>query len=346
MFFYDMAYEAKILADSISEQGDRLTTFLIKYPRFVHAELMTHRVFSRNSASSRAIPVGKMLASINEDPVLPVWWGKNQSGMQAKEELPSDTDSKRNTVLPALTKEWAEYEWLYARDEAVKSTKTLYQGGKGLHKQIANRIVEPWMWITVIVTATEWENFFKLRQHEDAQPEIKRIADMMAALYYDRDPSGFAHLAEGEWHTPLWGFDEDLEDEHNVEICLGRHREYNVSREIWVPKKVAVSIGRCARVSYLTHEGKRDLEADIKLCIHLAESGHWSPFEHVATPFTKNRWAAYAPLCAKANNLGLSGREYQEIQQLLQFSGNFRGWTQARKLFPQESGSRPIPYPY
>lgn len=274
-----MAYEAKILADSVAPCGKRLTTMSITYPRFVHSEFMTHRMFSRNAASSRAIPVAKMIREIEDDPVWPVWWGKNQSGMQAAEEL----DPKAQ----AEALDW----WLNARDNAVADAASLMH--LGLHKQIANRLLEPWMWITVIVSATEWENFFHLRCHPDAQPEVRKIAEMMRDLYRANTPRSVTPDDAIPWHLPLIS-QEDL--------------EYWATGELQTGDLVKIAVGRAARVSYLTREGKRDPGADIALHDRLLESGHWSPFEHVACPM-----------------------------RTAEPSGNYIGWKQYRKAFPEEN---------
>jgi thymidylate synthase ThyX len=258
-------YAAKIIMDSINEVGNRLTTFEVTYPRFVHSEFMTHRLFSRNAASSRAIPNEKLRHRITDDPVLPVYWGQNQSGMQASEELNSEAQRL------------ASKTWLQARDEMLLASQHLTQ--LGVHKQLCNRLLEPWMWITVIVTATEYENFFHLRCHPDAQPEIQKVAHMMRALYRTNSPK---LLKSGMWHTPYIQADEALD-------CY---------------ESLRVSVARCARVSYLTHDGKREIDADLKLFDRLQTSGHWSPFEHVAV------------------SLSMPER-----------SGNFWGWMQYRKLF-------------
>ena len=244
-------YSARIIKDSLGPSGKRLTTWELTYPRFVHAELMTHRVFSRNSASSRAIPTEKLIARIKEDPALPVWWGKNQAGMQAREEL------------DPLTKNSAEVVWLRARDQMLKAVDDL--GKLGLHKQLANRLIEPWMFITVIVSATEWDNWYHLRNHKDAQPEIAWVAKSMWEQFNDAKPQ---ELSTGEWHLPFIS-DDELK-----------------TFDIETAKKV--STGRVARVSYLTHEGIRDPVKDVelhdKLCSgpDTGEPGHWSPFEHIA----------------------------------------------------------------
>ena len=302
-----MAFETKILADSISPAGHRLTTFEATFPRFILAEFNTHRVFSRNSASSRAIPVWKQLRRVLEDPYIPMEFGSNQPGMQAGPPLEGE----------ALAQ--ATEQWLGGRDDAVRRVLALIAApdiaeGKPLlevveeieaanrnkerpeewlnvHKQVANRLLEPFMWHTVIVTATEWDNFWNLRAHSDAQPEIRKTAEDMRALWQDSEP---AHLEAEEWHLPLISA-EDLESGAPI-LDL-----------------VKVSVGRCARVSYLTHAGERDLAADIELHDRLLESGHMSPLEHPAQP--------------------LSAAELADGE----WSGNFRGWRSYRKLFPTEA---------
>lgn len=254
-----MPYECEIILDSINESGDRLTTFVLTYPRFVHSEFMTHRMFSRNSSSSRAIPTARLMKKIRDDPAMPVWWGKNQSGMQAKEQV--------DDVVAALN--W----WIEGRDLMLAHAKKGL--ALGLHKQIVNRIIEPWMWITVICSATEYENFFNLRCHPDAQPEIREFADMMYKAYHESIPEPRL------WHRP---FISEKESGMSTQDLLN------------------LSVARCARVSYLTHDGTHDLQRDLALAQQLADSGHWSPFEHQA-----------------ASNID-SAR-----------SGNFTGWNQYRQ---------------
>ncbi len=266
-----MSYSAKIVADSITRYTEhRLTTMEVTFPRIVLAEFNTHRVFSRNSASSRAIPVGKQIYKLLEDPFVPVYWGKNQKGMSADEEL-----------SPAQQEE-ATTEWLLARDDAITHANKLLD--IGVHKQITNRLLEPWMWQTVIVTATEWSNFFALRTGAAAQPEIRAIALEMQRLYNEWEPR---IIDWGDWHLPYITLeDEKLAEEQGLDL-----------RQI--------SSARCARVSYLTHDGIRDLGADVGLFDRLVEPGHMSPLEHPATP--ANGW-----------------------------NGNFRGWMPYRKFFPNE----------
>ena len=303
-----MAFDAKVLADSRSPAGYRLTTLEATFPRFVLAEFNTHRVFSRNSASSRAIPIAKQLRRVLEDPYVPIEFGSNQPGMQA------------GPALAGQQRDAAEGEWLRARDDAVRRVLGLvahpsaFAADESLlgilqeveaairdraqpaewlnvHKQVANRLLEPFMWHTVIVTATEWDNFWNLRCHPDAQPEIRRIAEMMRSAIEASDP---AELGWQDWHLPLVSAED---------------REEGTSTE----DLIKVSVGRCARVSYLTHAGKRDLDADIDLYHRLLTSGHMSPLEHPARP--------------------LSATELEASE----WSGNFHGWFSYRKEIAGEA---------
>lgn len=246
-----MSYEVAIIADSISPARARITTFQLKYPRMVHAEVMTHRMFSRNASSTRAIPTAKMIEWVQCDPAMPVYWGKNQKGMQATEEL---------SVAKQAS---AGFEWLRARDRAVEHAKGLMD--LGIHKQIASRILEPWAHINVVLTATSFDNFFALRCHPAAMPEIQVLAVKMARAYRDNTPNC---LDPGEWHLPYVTVQE-------------RTKFYSDDQ------RLAFSVARCARVSYRTFEGNvPDPEADIRLHDQLRDNGHWSPFEHQASALT------------------------------------------------------------
>jgi|HigsolmetaAR202D_1030399.scaffolds.fasta_scaffold08593_6 thymidylate synthase ThyX len=294
-------YSTKILKDSIGPAGVRLTTWELCYPRFVHAELMTHRVFSRNSASSRAIPVKSMLERIENNPALPVFWGKNQKGMQASEELTGD----------ALVN--AQKIWDRLRRNACAGVRELQHPDIDLHKQIANRALEPWMFITVIVSSTSFTNWFRLRHHKDAQPEIRWIAEDMLPKYMASTPEV---LKEGEWHLPM------LED-----------REQLIEEGFSLEDLKAISAGRIARVSYLTHDGVRDPKKDIELGLRLATQNppHMSPLEHVAQAMTKDAWNKHvSDALMKAQRAGLPFNPMM--------LGNFTAWFQYRKEFQNEHG--------
>lgn len=259
-----MSYEVKILCDSIA-RGVRLTTFMVTMPRFLLAEFNTHRVISRNSASSRAIPVEKRIAMLESDPFVPEAFQMNIRGMQA------------GAILDPIAQAMAKRIWIQASKAAIRYAKLLAK--IGVHKQWANRLLEPFAWHTVICTATEWENFYALRAHPDAQPEIQIVARMMREA---QDASTPNSLAVGEWHIPFITA-EDIDQSCGNPTCT-------VDDE-WLVK---LSVARCARVSYLTHDtNKRDVEKDIALHDSLMASGHMSPFEHCAqvcldTNYTSN----------------------------------------------------------
>jgi thymidylate synthase ThyX len=282
---------AKIIADSITEQGHRLTTMEVVMHRFVLAEMNTHRAFSRNSASSRAIPYEKIRNRVLDDHTMPVKWASEQKGMQGGDELDGE-------LLMG-----AQHVWHDARSHAVNCADVLHE--LGLHKSLVNRLLEPFMWHTAIITATEWDNFFWQRCHPDAQPEMKVVADSMQFAYYTSRPKVVTH---GEWHLPYI-------EQRDIDILYeGRayHEVIDILRR--------VSVARCARVSYLTQDGKRDMSKDDELFERLLNSGHWSPFEHVATPIVTN---ARVP-----NNPD---------------TGNFVGWRQFRKEFSGENRTGFIP---
>ncbi len=284
-----MAYEAKMLLDSISPDGVRLCTMQVTFPRIVLAEFNTHRVFSRNSASSRAIPFAKMLDRVMSDPFIPDEFGANQRGMQAAEPLSgSDHDS-------------AVRSWIAACDNAVN--RALILAELNVHKGLANRLIEPFMWHTVIITATEWGNFFALRCHPAAQREIRLIAEMMKELYDESQPQPVNY---GEWHMPY--------------VLAEEREKYNIE----TLKKM--SVARCTRVSYMTHGTDHiDVEKDLALCDRLAGLGHMSPFEHVARP-----------LDLRPGDLDLERCGGDSTRANPWQPGNFRGWHQMRKDLPHE----------
>jgi thymidylate synthase ThyX len=318
-----MGHSARILTASISPDGVPLTTFELVMPRIVLAEFNTHRWFSRNSASSRAIPVAKMIRMVQEDPYIPTHWGKNQKGMQADVEVDEPT-AKRS-----------EKAWLHARDLAVVQAQELLE--LGIHKQITNRLLEPFMWHTVICTATEWYNFFHLRNNPKAHPDIWVLAGMMQELYEDaREPE---EVPYGKWHMPL------LCPADILEACARLD-----GGKLWgtgeVPRELLsdrveellmhVSSARCARVSLLTHEGKRDLDDDLGLHDELLTNGHMSPFEHVARPATPQDDSLRYYVTKERDFAGADQPDrWQHPRE--QRHGNFVGWVQYRKTIPYEA---------
>ena len=243
-------YKAEIICDSISQLGIRATTIAVTYPRIILAEINTHRLFSRNTSSSRAIPIKTMLKQVWNNPFIPIYWGKNKPGMQASEEL------------TGISLGVARLSWVFASKVACLFALSL--SGLGLHKQIGNRLLEPWMWTTTLITATEWDNFFKLRNHKDAQPEIQKLARAMLAAMEQSTP----HLLNfNEWHIPYVSSSE--------------------KETLPIETQLKISTSRCARVSYFTHgTNKIDIEKDLKLHAQLvgSEPKHASPAEHQLTP--------------------------------------------------------------
>jgi len=270
-------FEVKIIADSLNPLNQsRLTTFQLRYPRFIHSEFMTHRVFSRNASSSRAIPVAKMIAQVRNEPAMPVHWGKNQKGMQAREELSGEAYGT------------AKQLWLDAAARAADYAEQMH--ALDLHKQVANRILEPFQFISVIVTATDWDNFFALRNHPDADPNIAHLAKAMQSVYNTHVPKHMDPSRDTPgaiYHLPYITPDDWVQ----------------VSDILTLAK---MSAARCARVSYLTHDGKvPDVQEDLALFDRLVKASppHMSPTEHQAkyvNPLTR----AYASTYKGNLNLG------------------------------------------
>lgn len=284
-----MTISAKvILASQLHERGSPIIwTLQLRYPRMVHAEFMTHRAFSRNASSSRAIPVKKLIEDIRLDPAMPVFWGRNQSGMQADVEL-GEADIVK-----------AKKQWRDAADAAIEQAERLME--LGVHKQLANRVLEPFSHINVIVTATEWDNFFLLRDHRDAQPEIRALAKKMREVMTDYAwDNKFNYVEPGQWHLPYV-----------------RPTEMIYSDQV----KQKISAARCARVSYMTHDGKPStVDADVELYDRLIVSkpAHASPVEHQAMAMA----GVPTPVVGRLY-------DYQDF-------ANFKGWQSLRYQLEQQ----------
>ncbi len=300
-----MKIESKlILASKNFHTGANLYTFVLTYPRVILAEVNTHRMLSRNTASSRAIPSKKQRERVLDDPFVPVSVGANQKGMQAGEEL----EGWRRVV--------AINTWKLARYPNVLASWVLDK--VGAHKQVVNRIVEPWTFTQQVVTCTDLKNVFKLRNHKDAEPHFQIIARQMQAQ---------VELAERIFAAGAEDVHGRIDDRTHYNVAVGAgvytmqvlrsgqwHTPFIDLAEwsLWPTETCKkVSTARCARVSYyLPEDGSRStLQRDIELQGRLSESGHWSPFEHVATPTQKPEYV-----------------------------GNFFSWKQYRKEFAEESG--------
>lgn len=237
--------ECQVIADSIADGRHRITSVQVKYPRFILPQLNTHRVFSRSTASSRAVPTAKLIEMVRNEPVVPVHWGQNQAGMVAETEM-DDLSIKAAKLL-----------WLGAAKEAADRAEAM--ADMGVHKQVVNRILEPFMWAETIITATEWDNFFKLRIADDAQPEIQALAKAIKKAMDESVP------VKRMFHLPYLRKDE-------------------LDNTRWTyAQKAKISAARCARVSYLNHNKQTpSIDEDFALADRLIEAGHMSPFDHQA----------------------------------------------------------------
>lgn len=309
-----MSYDVRILADSVSPDGVRLTTMQLTYPRFIHSELMTHRMFSRNAASSRAIPTEKNIERVRVAPFVPETFNRRVKGMGVGDAL----DDKAAAD--------ARFTWLTAAAAAADQAEKLNE--IGIDKSRANRLLEPFLWMTTIVSATEWSNFFALRDHPAAQPEFQILArKMRTAMDFASTP---VPLEEGYWHLPL------VTEEELADLCEHRRvasektgeirKEFDAMVEALAQSLAMVSAGRCARVSFDTHENFEQSNVSYQRAEKLMTSGHFSPFEHPARPATRS----------DVHQLGFDGNDpYQTADN--HFFANFRGWVQLRGTIPNES---------
>jgi hypothetical protein len=298
---------AKVIADSVNSEGNRMTTMEIEYPRFILAELNTHRMLSKNSASSRAIPVKAMHAQIKDNPATPVYWGVNQPGMKAKSEL----------VGVDLAE--AKHIWNKAMDDAVHWADALASRLE-VHKQIANRITEPWMTMKTVISGTEWANFFHLRNHPDAQPEIKALAEAMTVAYTTHLP---VLLQPGEWHLPY------ITIARYVPTDELQYFDENLNRLSLQDAKV-ISASCCAQVSYRKNDASFDKAFKIYDQLINSEPAHASPVEHQATPMNVSSMCRFEPDTWEPGVTHVSANSDL-------WSGNLRGWIQHRKLIAKEA---------
>lgn len=281
------SFKVEVLAYSKSETGAIAVSFYLMYPRFIHSEIMTHKDFSRSAASSRAIPVKKMLSQVWNQPAMPMYWGANMPGMQAKTEL---TGWKRHIAINL---------WMLAGKVACVFAWLLTK--LNLHKQIANRILEPWQLMHVTLTTSKLANFFNLRIHPDAQPEICYLATKMKMHFQAATPKT---LKKSQWHLPWISYD-DLFDAQQYAFINNLPLEEVLKQ---------ASTARCARSSYGTFAGERSLIKDLELYnkLIIMKPVHASPAEHQVTPDTKTnlKW------------------DHPEL------AGNMIGWIQHRKMIP------------
>lgn len=335
----------------------RIGTFKVTMPRYILAEFNTHRVFSRNSASSRAIPSHKMIQSVKNYPFVPMAWQADHKGMQGTEYIANETG--RGGDVSRI-----EVGWRNAIEGAIFQAEWLNM--YGLTKQMSNRVLEPFMWHTVLVTSTEWENFFNLRcpkyqhqngpifkswkelvkhgfdsgasrdwvdglenmttlerlQHNKGQADIHMmaVAEAIYDAYYEAD---FKKLKPGQWHIP---FGDQIDDDKLTDALFELNRDgFLFDDKVHELAKTEIAIARCARLSYQTLGDKPEIDyvKDLQLTNSLKQNGHWSPFEHVAYAMNENEYN----ICAKTiiNKEGFFEQEYGWL-------ANYRGWVQRRAV--------------
>lgn len=290
--------QAHIVAHSVSPAGIEIASVQYTAHRFVLAEINTHRAFSRSARSSRAVPTRKLIEEVRNAPAMPLGLARNQRGMQGGEALNEDE------------RYCAEATWRCAARDAASHAEVLLN--LGLHKQHANRVLEPFLWVHGLITATDWANWDALRMHADAQPEIRELAD---AIFAARQASEPTLLQPGEWHLPYVTTCEIEELGGRNASISARHDCHGMLRKL--------SAARCARVSYRPFDGSSSVEAEVERYRKLvtAQPVHASPVEHQAKP---DRAIVDTP-----------GSD--RVWERPQLHRNFRGWIQARAYVPGET---------
>ncbi|CAH9014440.1 putative FAD-dependent thymidylate synthase [Vibrio phage 277E43-1] len=301
---------AKIVGDSVNYNGNRVTTYELEYHRYIHGEVMTHRLFSRNAMSSRAVPVDKMIEQSN---TIPIHFGKNQAGMQA--------DYEHEDI------ETGKEFWEEAKHNAIETAANLT--ALGFHKQVVNRLLEPFQMMKIVLTATEFENFFWLRCDKDAQPEIQELARLM---FECREESKPELLEAGEWHTPYVQY---------VTHGSGLKGYFdNEGNSLTIEEAIAISSSCCAQVSYRSIDNSYDKAMKVYERLGVGDNKiHASPFEHVACPmvYTNSFDHTRAYINKPTKELTQKDTEWEKgvthcDRNMNLWSGNFKGWIQHRQL--------------
>lgn len=317
-----MPISAQIVADSISPSGKRITTLAVEFPTFLIKELNTHRAFSRSYMSSRAVPVQTMLKRVQDHPFIPIHWGKNQKGMSAQEECSEPINVKYLNKGGQDESHPREVAWKTAALQA-----TIWAGAftlAGYHKQLVNRLLEPFSYTSGVITSTEWDNFFSLRISPAAQPEIQELARKMKEAMEGSTPTS---LGVDQWHLPFVDQEKEAKEIYRVWYASETlNHPFTHIPIIDLLKKV--SVARCARVSYQANSRTKTftLEEDLALYERLIGEGHWSPAEHQAQPMLPNEYRDFW----EDGNASPGVTHVDRKGQC--WSGNFCQWVQFRQL--------------
>lgn len=293
----------RVLKDSISPEGDRLFSIHAHYPRIILAEVNTHKIISKCGSSSRAIPILKSIEALEQNFFLPSYWGKNQSGMQAKEEISIEDQDKAKKIIQSHFK------------SSVKMVKKLLD--LGLHKQVCNRYLEPFMYQNTIISATEWDNFFKLRFHEDCEPHFFQLAKCIKKAFDEHTPE---QLLPGEWHLP---FIDTKRDENN-KLIYGLSDETGFEEvSLEIAKKISCST--VAQISYRKEDRTIDTANKVFDKLLNSEPKHSSCSEHQGTPIDYN---------SLSDMNFLDDKGITHMDRLYNLWGkNFKGWKMLRSEF-------------
>lgn len=321
--------QAEIILCSVGTSGQNpIITIRLRYPRIIHGEIMTHRVFSRNARSSRAVPVKTMLNEVQNTPFIPWHWGKNQKGMQAFEECSElvrtqcyytddDGDDYLSTELLSSSE-----AWLAASNQAVIAAEAFMEAG--YHKQLPNRLLEPFSWIDTLITSTEWDNFLWLRDHPDAEPHLQDLARL---VHQAIEAAEVQDLGSDDWHLPYI-----TKADFNYAIFRAEEDMWE-----WLCK---ISAARCARISYKPFDGDASYERELERYDSLvtADRVHASPLEHQATPdrLVEEKYH-YRPTGVDVENKIGFERKLQKFWSCPHLHGNFKGYIQFRKTIPNEA---------
>lgn len=317
-----------ILASRHPVTGRKVYTLHLRYPRIIHGEMMTHRVFNRNARSSRAVPVMTMLNDIRTNPFIPWHWTRNQRGMQGlggwqQKILLKDSAALHTDADTPVSREAA---WLWGRDFACDLAESFADAE--YHKQVANRLIEPWMWMDLLVTATDWQNFLHLRDHADAEPHIRDLAELVGIALKQ---AKVQELYPGQWHLP-YITDEDWElARAAVRPDHGGLAPHGFVEDVL--KKI--SAARCARISYKPFDGEASFERELERFEMLVSNDaiHASPLEHQCQPdkivtVESSYWAEGDELL---KDVSTEGGLYPELH------GSLRDFIQFRKTVPNEA---------
>lgn len=296
---------ARIIADSVTANGKRFTTFEWELPRLILAEVNTHRMLSKNTSSSRAIPLNAAIENIQKNPAFPVYWGKNQAGMSASEELTGEALNKAYEL------------WQKGIDQNIALVREFQE--VGLHKQTSARFLETGQLIRSVISGTEWENLWWLRDHSAAQPEFQELARVAHQAYKESVPQ---MILVSEWHLP---YITSIRNKESGEM------EYFDSdgTQLTLENAQKISASCCAQVSYRKNDTSLEKALDIYEKLVGMDRAHSSPFEHAGTPiplntvpFDPSTWPQGVTHVTKEGQLG---------------SGNLRGWIQYRQLIPNHT---------